>query len=95
MPMTRHPRSDMRVTLSNRCAAAGVALLVVAWLSPADWYPVLPLFLGVAFLAVSHVLTPCEVRISQWRKSCVPEPQSPSDLTSDSDARRKGARESL
>ena len=61
--------SARRVAISNRCAAAGVSLLIAAWVSPADWYPVVPLFLGIAFLAAAHVLTPCAVRISQWRES--------------------------
>ena len=58
-----------RVTLSNGCAAAGVLLLMLSVLLPADWYPVVFLFLGVAFLAVSHALTPCVERMEQLRKA--------------------------
>lgn len=57
-----------RVTLSNACATAGVILLVLAALLPEHWYPVVPLFVGIALLAVSHALTPCEERIDKLRK---------------------------
>jgi hypothetical protein len=58
-----------RITLSNGCAAAGVLLLMLSVLVPVDWYPVVFLFLGLAFLAVSHALTPCVERIEQLRKA--------------------------
>lgn len=57
-----------RVTLSNACATAGVILLVLAALLPEHWYPVVMLFVGIALLAVSHALTPCEERIDKLRK---------------------------
>jgi hypothetical protein len=58
-----------RVTLSRGCAAAGVLLLMLSVLIPADWHPVVFLFLGIALLAVSHALTPCVERIEQLRKA--------------------------
>jgi hypothetical protein len=58
-----------RVTLSSGCAAAGVLILMLSVLVPAAWYPVVFLFLGIAFLAVSHALTPCVERIEQLRKA--------------------------
>jgi hypothetical protein len=58
-----------RVTLSRGCAAAGVLLLMLSVFVPAAWYPVVFLFLGIAFLAVSHALTPCVERIEQLRKA--------------------------
>jgi hypothetical protein len=58
-----------RVTLSSGCAAAGVLLLMLSVLVPAAWYPVVFLFFGIAFLAVSHALTPCVERIEQLRKA--------------------------
>ena len=57
-----------RVTVSNACATAGVILLVLAALLPEHWYPVVPLFVGIALLAVSHALTPCEERMDKLRK---------------------------
>ena len=64
-----------RATLSNGCAAVGVLLLMLSVLLPADWYPVVFLFLGIAFLAVSHALTPCVERIEQLRKARASERQ--------------------
>jgi hypothetical protein len=58
-----------RVRLSHGCAAAGVLLLMLSVLLPVDWYPVVFLLLGIAFLAVSHALTPCVERIEQLRKA--------------------------
>jgi hypothetical protein len=58
-----------RVTLSNACSTAGVILLVLSALLPEHWYPVVPLFVGIALLAVSHVLTPCEERLEKLRKA--------------------------
>lgn len=64
-----------RVTLSHGCAAAGVLLLILAVLAPEHWYPGALLFLGLALLAVSHVLTPCVERIEQLRKARASERQ--------------------
>ena len=58
-----------RVRLSHVCAAVGVLLLMLSVLLPAHWYPVVFLFAGLAFLAVSHGLTPCVERIEQLRKA--------------------------
>ena len=57
---------DARVAVSNVFASMGVLLLVLAGLSPSDWYPAVPLFFGVACLGVSHVLTPREDQITRW-----------------------------
>lgn len=58
-----------RVTLSQACAAVGVVLLILSVLIPADWYPVVLLFLGLALLAISHALTPCVERLEQLRRA--------------------------
>ena len=58
-----------RVTVSQGFAAAGVVLLMLCVLVPAHWYPVALLFSGLALLAVSHVLTPCEERIAKLRRA--------------------------
>ena len=57
-----------RVTLSTACSTAGVICLVLAALLPERFYPVVMLFVGIALLAVSHALTPCEERIDKLRK---------------------------
>jgi hypothetical protein len=57
-----------KTAASSACACAGVVLLIYASVAPAEWYPVLALFAGLALLAVSHVLTPCLDRIAVWRK---------------------------
>ena len=57
-----------RVTLSTGCSTAGVILLVLAALLPDYFYPVVLLFVGIALLAVSHALTPCEERIDKLKK---------------------------
>jgi hypothetical protein len=57
-----------RVTLSSVCSTAGVIFLVLAALLPEHFYPVVMLFVGIALLAVSHALTPCEERIDKLRK---------------------------
>ena len=57
-----------RVTLSTACSTAGVIFLVLAALLPERFYPVVLLFVGIALLAVSHALTPCEERIDKLRK---------------------------
>lgn len=56
----------MKARVSAICAAAGVALLALAALLPERWLPAIPLFLGLALLAVSHVLTPCQDQITKW-----------------------------
>jgi hypothetical protein len=58
-----------RVTVSQGCATAGVLLLILCVVVPEHWYPVAMLFLGLALLAVSHVLTPCEERIAKLRRA--------------------------
>jgi hypothetical protein len=57
-----------RVTLSTACSTAGVIFLVLSALLPEHLYPVVLLFAGIALLAVSHALTPCEERIDKLRK---------------------------
>lgn len=57
-----------RVKLSTACSTAGVIFLVLAALLPERFYPVVLLFAGIALLAVSHALTPCEERIDKLRK---------------------------
>ncbi len=57
-----------RVTLSTACSTAGVIFLVLSALLPEHLYPVVFLFAGIALLAVSHALTPCEERIDKLRK---------------------------
>ena len=57
-----------RVTLSTACTTAGVIFLVLAALLPERFYPGVLLFAGIALLAVSHALTPCEERIDKLRK---------------------------
>ena len=57
-----------RVTLSTVCSTAGVIFLVLAALLPERFYPVVLLFAGIALLAASHALTPCEERIDKLRK---------------------------
>lgn len=61
--------SPRRVTLSHVCSTAGVLLLMACVLVPAHWYPIVLLFLGIALLAVAHVLTPCEERLEKLRKA--------------------------
>ena len=56
----------MKLTISAACAAVGVVLLALAALLPERWYPMIPLFLGLALLVVSHVLTPCQDQITRW-----------------------------
>jgi hypothetical protein len=65
-PRTGAPR---RVTVSHVCATVGVLLLMLSVLVPEHWYPVVLLFVGLAFLAVSHVLTPCEERLAKLRRA--------------------------
>lgn len=63
------PESPRRVGISRLCAAAGVILLILAVLIPETWYPGILLFAGLAFLCVSHILTPCVERLEQLRKA--------------------------
>ena len=58
-----------RVTVSHGFATAGVVLLMLSVLVPEHWYPVVLLFSGLALLAVSHLLTPCEERIAKLRRA--------------------------
>jgi hypothetical protein len=58
-----------RVTLSNSVATAGVLLLMLSVFVPAHWHPVVLLFGGLALLAISHVLTPCEERLAKLRRA--------------------------
>jgi hypothetical protein len=57
-----------KVALSGICACLGVMLIVFAGTAPAEWYPAVALFAGLALLVVSHFLTPCIDRIAVWRK---------------------------
>jgi hypothetical protein len=61
--------SPRRVRLSHICSTAGVLLLMACVLVPAHWYPVALLFMGIALLAIAHVLTPCEERLEKLRKA--------------------------
>jgi hypothetical protein len=61
--------SPKRVSLSHACSTAGVLLLMACALVPERWYPVALLFLGIALLAIAHVLTPCEERLEKLRKA--------------------------
>ena len=56
-------------TASKACAAAGVVLLLLAVSVPLPWEPAIPLFIGLALIAVSHVLTPCQDQITRWWRS--------------------------
>ena len=58
-----------RVTVSQGIDTDGVVLLMLSVLVPAEWYPVVLLFGGLALLAVSHVLTPCQERIEKLRRA--------------------------
>ena len=58
--------ASTRVEASNVFAGVGVLLLVSASVSPADWYPSVQLFIGLAFIAISHVLTPCQDQVTRW-----------------------------
>ena len=58
-----------RVTVSQGFATAGVVLLMLSVLVPAHGYTIVLLFGGLALLAVSHVLTPCQERIEKLRRA--------------------------
>ena len=57
-----------KAAASNACASVGVFLLIFSAVAPDEWYPAVALFVGLALLMVSHVLTPCLDRIAVWRK---------------------------
>jgi hypothetical protein len=65
---------EHRNKVSSACALAGVSLLMLASVLPAHWYPAVPLFLGLAIIAVSHVLTPCQDQITQWWRRRISRP---------------------
>ena len=56
-------------TVSRVCAGVGVVLLLLAAVLPSAWEPAIPLFIGLALIAVSHVLTPCQDQITRWWRS--------------------------
>jgi hypothetical protein len=60
-----------RAGFSRGFAGLGVLLLVLASVSPSDWYPPAQLFVGIAFLAASHAPTPCQDQITRWWQSRV------------------------
>lgn len=70
--MISPPAMKPRITLldgkklSSACAAGGVFMLVLASLLPSRWHPVAFLFAGLALIAVSHLLTPCQDQITRW-----------------------------
>src|SRR5260370_15131035 len=74
MAVSDRTYSSTRIAISNGCASIGVLLLILASISPAAWYPIVQLFVGLAFIAVSHVLTPCQDRITQWRNARISKP---------------------
>jgi len=94
--------SSIRVAISNRFAGVGVLLLMSASVSPAGWYPIVQLFAGLAFIAVSHVLTPCQDQITQWWNAGISKPLQdgvtdeplPSNPTAERDAHKSSARPS-
>jgi hypothetical protein len=63
------PEQPRKVSISRVCAAIGVVLMMLAVLLPQSWHPVAFLFVGLAFLVVSHVLTPCVERLEQLKKA--------------------------
>ena len=63
------PEQSRKVSISRVCAAIGVVLMILATLLPESWHPVACLFVGLAFLVVSHVLTPCVERLEQLKKA--------------------------
>jgi len=56
----------MKEAVSKVCAAAGVVLLLLAAVVPLQWEPEILLFIGLALIAVSHALTPCQDQITRW-----------------------------
>jgi len=63
--------------VSSACAALGVFMVVLATVLPAYWYAVPLLFAGIALIAVSHVLTPCQDQITRWWRSRISKSSSP------------------
>ena len=63
--------------ISSACAALGVFMVVLATLLPARWHPVPLLFAGIALIAVSHVLTPCQDQITRWWRSRISKSSFP------------------
>jgi len=63
--------------VSSTCAALGVVMLVLAALLPAHWHPVPLLFAGIALIAVSHVLAPCQDQITRWWRSRISKSSYP------------------
>lgn len=61
--------SPRRITLSRASSTTGVVLLILSAVLPEAFYPVALLFVGIAFLAVAHALTPCVERLEQLRKA--------------------------
>lgn len=63
------PGQPRKVSASRVCAAIGVLLMMLAVFLPESWHPVAFLFVGLAFLAVAHFLTPCVERLEQLKKA--------------------------
>jgi hypothetical protein len=59
----------MKGAISIGFASIGVLLLVTAGASPPEWHPGVQLLTGLAFVAVSHVLTPCQDELTRWWKA--------------------------
>lgn len=68
-PVVARTYSRRRIAASDACASIGVLLIVLSAVLPENWYPAVLLFAGLALLAVSHVLTPCQDRLAVWRSS--------------------------
>lgn len=68
-PQPATPAPSRRVMVSHGFSATGVILLILSVLLPAEWHPVVLLFVGLACLIVSHALTPCEERMEKLRKA--------------------------
>jgi hypothetical protein len=62
-------RLSSRAAISPAFAAFGVLFFVTATASPAEWYPAVQLFAGIACFVVSHALTPCENDLRPWWKA--------------------------
>jgi hypothetical protein len=60
--------------VSRACAFAGVLLMALATLLPEGWTPAVPLFSGLALVALAHVLTPCRDQITQWWRQRISRP---------------------
>jgi hypothetical protein len=56
----------LRDRTSQICAAIGVVLLVAASVLQDQTYAVFGFLVGLAFIAVAHVLTPCRDQITRW-----------------------------